>query len=290
MDNRNLGKEVFDRTYDPGFVEGWGVRPYNWSLGLSVQQEVVPRVSVNVGYFRNWWGNWYTVDNRANELADWTPFSIKAPVDTRLPGGGGQTISGLYDLVPTEVGQVDELATNSQELRGADRELAGRRRRRQRAAAERAHGPGRHEHRAPVRGFVRAESGAAGAGPGHARGDDLNRRRLAGEPVLPRGRAVPDVDPWARDLHDSADRCPGQRHVAQRPGRGPRGELRGQQRVHRRERDAWPEPVGSRQRDRQPDRAEHGLFAIGATTSTCASRRFSGSAGRGRRSGSTSTT
>jgi len=73
----------------------------------------MPRVSVNVGYFRNWWGNWYTVDNRANTLADWTPFSINAPVDSRLPGNGGQVISGLYDLVPTAVGKVDEWATNS---------------------------------------------------------------------------------------------------------------------------------------------------------------------------------
>jgi hypothetical protein len=113
MNNRNLGKEVFDRIYDPGFVEGWGVRPYSWSLGLSVQQEVAPRVSVNVGYFRNWWGNWYTVDNRGNGPADWTRFSIKAPVDSRLPGNGGQTIDGLYDLVSTAVGKVDEFATNS---------------------------------------------------------------------------------------------------------------------------------------------------------------------------------
>jgi hypothetical protein len=113
MNNKNLGKEVFDRTYDPNFVEGWGVRPYNWGLGISVQQEVAPRVSVNVGYFRNWWGNWYTVDNRGNTAADWTPFSIKAPVDQRLPGGGGQVISGLYDLVPGAVGKVDEWATNS---------------------------------------------------------------------------------------------------------------------------------------------------------------------------------
>jgi Carboxypeptidase regulatory-like domain len=113
MNNKNLGKEVFDRTYDPNFVEGWGVRPYNWGLGISVQQEVAPRVSVNVGYFRNWWGNWYTVDNRGNQLSDWTSFGIKAPVDPRLPGGGGQVISGLYDLVPTAVGKVDELATNS---------------------------------------------------------------------------------------------------------------------------------------------------------------------------------
>jgi hypothetical protein len=116
MDNQNLGRQVFDRTYDPAFTEGWGARPYNWGLGLSVQQEIAPRVSVNAGYFRNWWGNWYTVDNRANTTADWTPFSITAPVDARLPNGGGHTIGTLYNLVPTAVGKVDELATPSKSI------------------------------------------------------------------------------------------------------------------------------------------------------------------------------
>jgi hypothetical protein len=113
MDNQNLGREVFDRTYDPDFIAGWGRRPYNWGLGISVQQEVMPRVSVTAGYFRNWWGNWYTVDNRANTTADWTPFSITAPVDPRLPNGGGHTVRGLYNLVEDAVGGVDEWATNS---------------------------------------------------------------------------------------------------------------------------------------------------------------------------------
>ncbi len=113
MDNKNLGKEAFTRSYDTNFVTGSGVRPYNWGLGLSVQQEVMPRVSVNVGYFRNWWNNHYAVDNRSTVLSDYTPFSIVAPVDARLPNGGGHTISGLYNLVPGKVGQVDELAQSA---------------------------------------------------------------------------------------------------------------------------------------------------------------------------------
>ena len=113
MDNQSFGTSAFTRSYDPNFVTGTGVRPYNWGLGLSVQQEVLPRVSVNVGYFRNWWGNWYAVDNRSTSLADYTPFSIVAPVDARLPGGGGQVVSGLYNLVTSKVGQVDELAQSA---------------------------------------------------------------------------------------------------------------------------------------------------------------------------------
>ena len=71
-------------------------------------------MSVTVGFHRNWWGNWYVVDNRATSLQDYTPFSIRAPSDPRLPGGGGYTIDGLYNLVPDKVGLVDELAQSSQ--------------------------------------------------------------------------------------------------------------------------------------------------------------------------------
>ena len=110
MDNQNLGKPVFTRSFDSDFVTGWGTRPNNWTLGFSVQHEVVPRVSATASFNRNWWGNWYVVDNRATSLADYTPYSITAPSDPRLPGGGGNVISGLYNLVPTRVGFVDELA------------------------------------------------------------------------------------------------------------------------------------------------------------------------------------
>ena len=110
LDNQNLGRPVFTRNFDPDYVGGWGSRPYNWSMGASVQHELLPRVSATVAFNRNWWGNWYVVDNRSTTSADYTPYTITAPSDPRLPNGGGYTISGLYNLVPTKLGQVDELA------------------------------------------------------------------------------------------------------------------------------------------------------------------------------------
>src|SRR4029453_18930016 len=113
MDNQNLGRQVFSRTFDPGYVGGWDTRPHNWSLGMSVQHEVMSGLSVTAGFHRNSWGNWYVVDNRSTSIGDYTPFSIRAPLDPRLPGGGGYTIGGLYNLVPAKVGLVDELAQSS---------------------------------------------------------------------------------------------------------------------------------------------------------------------------------
>jgi Carboxypeptidase regulatory-like domain len=110
MTNQNFGKEFFTRTFDPNFIHGFGVRPNNWEMGVSVQQEVAPRVGVTVGYFRRWFGNFYTLDNTLTTASDYTQFSVPIPVDSRLPGGGGGVVSGIYNVVPTKVGQVQDLA------------------------------------------------------------------------------------------------------------------------------------------------------------------------------------
>ena len=270
-------------------MTGWGKRPYNWGLGISVQQEVAPRVSVNVGYFRNWWGNWYTVDNRAVATTDYTPFSISGAGRSAAAERRRLHRRRAVQPRPDKVGAVDELATSVEELRAADRELAGRGRRRQRAAAERPHGAGRHEHRAP-RSPMRARSKRRdpGAGPGHARRDDLHR--AAARRTNPYCRVV---EPYqtsirgARDVHDSEDRAAGERHVGEQSRGRPRGELHGDQR--HRAADARPRPF-VRQRHGEPDCAGHVLRGSAQQHRPPRSRRSSGSAGRGRRSASTSTT
>jgi hypothetical protein len=119
MDNQNFGREVFTKTFDPDLITGWGKRTYNWEMGLSVQHELLPRVGVTVGYYRRAFGNFYTANNRLTATSDYTPFSIPVPADPRLPGGGGGTVSGLYNLVPGKVGQEDlysQLASNFGEM------------------------------------------------------------------------------------------------------------------------------------------------------------------------------
>ena len=83
---------------DPGILNGWSVRPGDWQIGASIQQQLMPRMSVEVGYFRRWLTNFTTTDNEALGPDDFTAFSIAAPADPRLPNGGGYTIDGLFNV------------------------------------------------------------------------------------------------------------------------------------------------------------------------------------------------
>jgi hypothetical protein len=98
--NANFGKNVFSNTIDPAILKGWGVRPSDWAFGVSVQQEVLPRVSIEVGFVRRWFQGFIATDNLAVSPSDFGQFSIAAPLDSKLPGGGGQTIGTLYDVNP----------------------------------------------------------------------------------------------------------------------------------------------------------------------------------------------
>jgi len=79
-------------------LTGWNKRGYNWEFSAGVQQQLAPRVSVEVSYFRRLFGNFTVTDNLNLAPSNFDTFSAIAPVDSRLGDRSGQTITGFYDV------------------------------------------------------------------------------------------------------------------------------------------------------------------------------------------------
>jgi len=110
LSNLNFGKVNPSATrFDKEVLEGWGVRPYNWSVSAGIQRQLTRGTSIDIGYFRRWYGNFTVVDNQLVEPSDYDPFCITSPGnDPRLPVAGKQ-ICGFYDIKPAKNGQSQNL-------------------------------------------------------------------------------------------------------------------------------------------------------------------------------------
>jgi hypothetical protein len=78
---------------NPDTLKGWGVRQNDWQWGITVQHEVIPRLSAEVAYNRRWFQGDKITDNRLRGPSDYETFTLTAPQDPRLPGGGGYPIA-----------------------------------------------------------------------------------------------------------------------------------------------------------------------------------------------------
>jgi hypothetical protein len=109
--NLNFGNPAGATVVNPAVLHGWGVRPYDWQWGVTVQQQVAPRVSVDVSYNRRWWGNFFFTDNRAIGPEDFDTATITAPLNPNLPGGGGYPVSFYTRNANKPLGATDNYYT-----------------------------------------------------------------------------------------------------------------------------------------------------------------------------------
>ena len=106
--NSNFGGSNVTTFYDDEVTSGFGNRRHNWEYSLGVEHEILPRTSVEVSYWRRVQGGFSTTDNVLVDPSDFDEYCVTAPVDPRLPGGGGNEICGLFDVSPDKFGQVSE--------------------------------------------------------------------------------------------------------------------------------------------------------------------------------------
>jgi hypothetical protein len=99
-------------TFASDALEGFNRQFSNWQAAVSIQQELRRGVALNVGYFRTWYQNFLVTDNLATTAADYDPFCIAVPTDSRLPNSG-QQLCGFHDVKPPLFNVIQNLRTQA---------------------------------------------------------------------------------------------------------------------------------------------------------------------------------
>ena len=92
----NFGRLGAATIANPDVLHGWGVRPRDWQFGASVQHEILPRTSIEFGYARRWFKNFFVFDNINMSPSDFQLSTITAPRHSGLPDGGGYPMSYYF--------------------------------------------------------------------------------------------------------------------------------------------------------------------------------------------------
>jgi hypothetical protein len=132
--DQNFGRQRLSTRNAPDSLQGFNDQFHNWQASVNVQHELTQGLALNAGYFRTWYRGYLVMNNEAVPASGYDSYCITAPSDSRLPGGGGNRICGLYDIKPEFFGRVDNLVTQSsnygdgqkQVYNGLDLSLSGR--------------------------------------------------------------------------------------------------------------------------------------------------------------------
>jgi hypothetical protein len=90
----NFGQVGAATIVNPAVLSGWGKRPGDYQWTAMLQQEIIPRLSAEVSYTRrNFFGFLVTDDLNRNVNTAYETYTLTAPLDPRLPNGGGYPIT-----------------------------------------------------------------------------------------------------------------------------------------------------------------------------------------------------
>ena len=90
---RNFGKSGSATQVDPAVLSGWGVRPGDTQTTVTVQQELLPRVSGDFSYtHRSFHGFFVTDDLNRPVATSYENYTLTAPNDPRLADGGNYPV------------------------------------------------------------------------------------------------------------------------------------------------------------------------------------------------------
>ena len=97
INNLNFGQNNPNAlTISPDILNG--NRLYNWDMSVLVQRQIMTGVSLSAGYYRKQFYNFTVQENLLFEPSHYKEYCVTAPVDSRLPNGGGYEMCGLYDV------------------------------------------------------------------------------------------------------------------------------------------------------------------------------------------------
>ncbi len=120
-----FGSPIPTTFFADDWRNGWGNRPSNWEITASIQQELAAGLSLDIGYFRRSWINFFVEDDQALGAGDFEEFSVDIPQGLRDLNPNLPASIMLYDQRPETITRPDTLFQSADNFGGQTQNWQG---------------------------------------------------------------------------------------------------------------------------------------------------------------------